>query len=41
MDIGKIQKIIEVKPEAFPWQHPENVPEEPAPQKIEEPVLVP
>lgn len=44
MDIGEVQRIVRVSPEPFPYQHPENVPEEPnplfVPTPTEEPVPV-
>lgn len=46
MDIGEIQRIVRVAPEPYPYQHPENVPEESNPlvapvEPDQEPVLVP
>ena len=41
MEIGPIRRILKVEPEPYPYQHPENVPEEPSPRRVpkEEPLV--
>jgi len=42
MNIGPVKRVIKVEPEPYPYQHPENVPEEPSPLKVPaEPESVP